>query len=139
MSYGERPTVAVILSIIGGALMLLCGSMAFMMLTNNDEDFGMMNGFGGMMGGYRNMMNGLSFPYGLMSGLMLVSLVSGILVIIAAVMINIHPSQSSTWGIIILVFSIISFLGMGGFLIGAVLGIVGGALALNWKPKPKIQ
>ncbi len=139
MSYGERPTVAVILSIIGGALMLLCGSMAFMMLAYHGEDFGMMDGFGGMMGGYRNMMNGLGFSYSLMSGLMLVSLVSGVLVIIGAVMINIHPSQSRTWGIIVLVFSIVSFLGMGGFLIGAVLGIVGGALALSWKPKPKIQ
>jgi hypothetical protein len=138
MSYGERPTVAVILSIIGGALMLLGGSMALMMLTYYDENSGMMDGFGGMMGGYRHMMNGLGFPYGLMSGLMLVSLVSGVLVIIGAVMINIHPSQSSTWGIIVLVFSIISFLGMGGFLIGAVLGIVGGALALSWKPRPQI-
>jgi len=138
MSYGERPTVAVILSIIGGALMLLGGSMALMMLTYYDENSGMMDGFGGMMGGYRHMMNGLGFPYGLMSGLMLVSLVSGVLLIIGAVMINIHPSQSSTWGIIVLVFSIISFLGMGGFLIGAVLGIVGGALALSWKPRPQI-
>jgi hypothetical protein len=138
MSYRERPTVAVILLIIGGALMLLGGSMAFMILTYHDEGSGMMNGFGGMMGGYRNMMDDLGFPYGLMSGLMLVGLVSGVLVIIGAVMIDIHPSQSRTWGIIVLVFSIVSFLGMGGFLIGAVLGIVGGALALSWKPKPKI-
>ena len=38
MTFGERPTVAVILSIIGGALMLLGGSMALMMLTYHDED-----------------------------------------------------------------------------------------------------
>jgi hypothetical protein len=138
MSYGKRPTVAVILSIIGGALMLLGGSMAFMMLTYHDEGSGMMDGFGGMMGGYRNMMNGLDFPYGLMSGLMLVSLVSGVLVIVGAVMINIHPSQISTWGIIVLVFSVVSLAGMGGFLIGAVLGFVGGVLALTWKPRPKV-
>jgi hypothetical protein len=138
MSYGERPTVAVILSIIGGVLMLVGGSMAFMMLSYNNGGFGMMSGFGGMMGSYRGMMDGLGFPYGLMSGLMFVSLVSGVLVIIGAVMIDMHPSQSSTWGITVLVFSIVSFLGMGGFLIGAVLGIVGGALALSWKPKPKI-
>jgi len=37
MSYEERPTVAMILSIIGGALMLLGGSMALMMLTYHDE------------------------------------------------------------------------------------------------------
>jgi hypothetical protein len=138
MSYGERPTVAVILSIIGGVLMLLGGSMAFMMLSYNNGGFGMMSGSGGMMGGYGNMMNGLSFPYGLMSGLMLASLVSGVLVIVGAVMINIHPSQISTWGIIVLVFSIVSIVGMGGFLIGAILGFVGGVLALTWKPRSKV-
>jgi hypothetical protein len=139
MSYGERPTVAVILSIIGGVLMLVGGSMAFMMLSYNDGGFGMMSGFGGMMGGYRGMMDDVGFPYAMLDGLMLVSLMSGILVIVGAVMIDIHPSQSGTWGIIVLIFSIVSFVGMGGFLIGAALGIIGGALALSWKPKPKIQ
>jgi hypothetical protein len=138
MSYEERPTIAVILSIIGGALMLLGGSIAFVMLAYHDGNFGMMDGLGGMMGGYRDMMGGFGFPYGIMSGLMLVSLVSGVLVIVGAVMINIHPSQSYTWGIIVLVFSIISFVGMGGFLIGAVLGVVGGVLALTWRPKSKV-
>jgi len=138
MSYEERPTIAVILSIIGGALMLLGGSMALMMLTYNDGGFEMMDGFGGMMGDYGHMMGGLGFPYGIVSGLMLVSLVSGVLVIVGAAMISIHPSQSSMWGIVVLMFSIISFVGMGGFVIGAVLGIVGGVLALTWRPKPKV-
>jgi hypothetical protein len=137
MSYGERPIAAVILSIIGGVLMLVGGSMAFMMLSYNDE-YGMMSGFGGMMGGYRGMMDDVGFPYNVLDGFMLVSLVSGILVIVGAVMMDIHPSQSRTWGIIVLIFSIISFVGMGGFLVGAVLGIVGGALALSWKAKPKV-
>ena len=137
MSYGERPTVAVILSIIGGVLILVGGSMAFMMLSYNNGGFGLMSGFGGMMGGYRGMMDDVGFPYAMLDGLMLVSLVSGILVIVGAVMIDIYPSQSRTWGIIVLIFSIVSFVGMGGFLIGAVLGVAGGALALSWKAKPK--
>ncbi|MEM4545186.1 MAG: DUF6114 domain-containing protein [Nitrososphaerota archaeon] len=33
-----------------------------------------------------------------------------------------------------LIFSIISLVSMGGFIIGAILGIVGGALAIAWKP-----
>ncbi len=138
MSYEERPTVAMILSIIGGTLMLLGGSMALMMLAYHDGGFEMMDGFGGMMDDYGHMMDGLDFPYGMASGLMLVSLVSGVLVIVGAVMINIHPSQSITWGIVVLVFSILSFVGMGGFVIGAVLGVVGGGvLALTWRPKSK--
>jgi hypothetical protein len=137
MSFEERPSVAVILSIIGGVLMLVGGSMAFMMLSYN-SGFGMMSGFGGMMGDYSDMMDGVNLPCATLGGLMLLSLVSGILVIVGAVMMDIHPSQSRTWGIIVLVFSIVSFVGMGGFLIGAVLGVVGGAMALGWKAKPRV-
>ena len=42
------------------------------------------------------------------------------------------------WGGVIIVFSFLGILGgMGGFMIGLVLGIVGGALALAWSPTPK--
>jgi hypothetical protein len=53
---------------------------------------------------------------------------------IGALMLNTRPTEHTAWGIIILVFSAISILGMGGFLVGAILGIVGGALAISWKP-----
>ena len=59
---------------------------------------------------------------------------SGILVVIGALMLNTHPKEHTSWGTIILIFSIISFLGMGGFFVGAILGIVGGVLALSWRP-----
>jgi len=80
------------------------------------------------------MMGSLGVPFGLMGGLSLIGLASGILVVISAIMLNARPEEHTVWGTVILVFSIISFLGMGGFLIGAILGIVGGALALSWKP-----
>lgn len=95
---------------------------------------GMMGGYGGMMGGYGGMMGGFGVPLGFMSGLSLLGLVSGILVIIGALMLNTRPAEHTTWGTIILIFSIISLLGMGGFFIGAILGIIGGALALSWRP-----
>jgi hypothetical protein len=37
------------------------------------------------------------------------------------------------------VFSALSFLGMGGFFVGAILGIVGGVLALSFKPESPKQ
>jgi hypothetical protein len=49
-------------------------------------------------------------------------------------MLNARPQEHTAWGIIVLIFSIVSFIGMGGFLIGAILGIAGGALALSLKP-----
>jgi len=138
MSLEDRPTVAVILSLIGGALMLLSGAMMFMMLTYGGGSFGMMGGFGGMMGGYQGMMGSFGVPFGFMVGLSLIGLVSGILVIIGAVMLDVRPAEHTAWGIVILVFSIISFLGTGGFFIGAILGTIGGAFSLAWKPRPEL-
>jgi len=77
--------------------------------------------------------------WGWMPGLWLafsaVGFVSGAVVIIAAYMLYNKPSQAPTWGTIILVFAIVSLLPMGGFLVGALLGIVGGILALTWKQR----
>jgi len=141
VSSEERPDIAVILSLIGGILILLGGAIMSMMFIYGGGFFGMMGGmmggFGGMMGGYAGMMGSIGIPFGFMSGLSLVGLVSGILVIVGAVMLNSRPAEHEAWGIIILVFSAVSFLGMGGFLVGAILGIVGGAFALSWRPTAK--
>lgn len=83
------------------------------------------------------MMGGFGFPSNLMIGFELVGLVSGALVVIGAIMMRVHPAEHVAWGVIVLVFSITSFLGMGGFMIGTLLGIAGGALALSWKPPAK--
>jgi hypothetical protein len=61
-------------------------------------------------------------------------LFSGVLVLISGVMLRTNPSQSSIWGVLILVFSVLSFFGAGGFIVGAVLGIIGSIMALTWKP-----
>ena len=131
MSSENRPTVAVILSLIGGVLMLLGGAIfSFFSFTG----FGMMGGYRGMMDGYWGMMGRFGFPFGFMMVFSLIGLVSGVLVIIGAVMLDIRPSERMAWGTVILAFSVISFLGMGGFFVGAILGIIGGAFALSWRP-----
>jgi len=61
-------------------------------------------------------------------------LVTGAIVLISSVMLLTNTGQKRTWSVLILVFSILSFIGMGGFVVGAVLGIIGGALVLKWKP-----
>jgi len=60
-------------------------------------------------------------------------LVSGLIVLASGVMIRTSPSQRTLWGTLILVFSVLSFLGTGGFVIGAILGIIGGVMALTWR------
>jgi hypothetical protein len=61
-------------------------------------------------------------------------LVSGVIVLVSAVMLLANLGQRRTWGVLILVFSILSFIGLGGFIVGAILGMVGGILTLRWKP-----
>jgi hypothetical protein len=131
--------IAFILSLIAGILMLVSGALsALWFMSGGFYTNGMMNGFGGMMGGYGNMMDGFGVA-GFTSGLSFVGLVAGIVVIIGALMLNARPSEHLTWGTLILVFSIISFAGMGGFWIGALMGIAGGAIALSWRPRANIE
>lgn len=75
---------------------------------------GLVSGFVGLMGAF--------------------GLVSGAIVLTSSVMLLANSGQARTWSVLILVFSVLSFIGMGGFIVGAVLGIVGGALVLRWKP-----
>jgi hypothetical protein len=60
-------------------------------------------------------------------------LISGVIVLVSAVMLLANLGQRRTWGVLILVFSILSFIGLGGFIVGAILGMVGGILTLRWK------
>jgi hypothetical protein len=77
-----------------------------------------------------------SIASGVVGTMGLFGLASGIIVLISAVILLTKPDQARTWGVLVLVFSVLSLLGQGGFLVGAVLGIVGGILTLSWKPSP---
>jgi len=138
MASHTTSTAAFILSLVGGVLILLGSSMTWMWLMFDGFNFGdMMNGFGHMMGGYHDMMDSFGFSQGFMTGLPLVGLVSGIVVIVGAIMLSAQPMAHTAWGTLILAFSVLSFLGMGGFWAGAILGIAGGALAISTRPPQK--
>lgn len=61
----------------------------------------------------------------------LIGLVSGILVIICAIAMYEHPQHIRKRGVFIWIFAGLSFFGSGGFIIGGVLGVVGGFLAVT--------
>jgi len=142
MTEVEKPSMAFVLSLIGGILILLGGGMMSLIRSfwfPAPYEFGMMGGFrgwGGMMGyGY------LGYGYGLMGGLGfglfgILGVIFGAIVIIGAIMLNSKPEQHSTWGILIVIFSVLGVFGgaMGGFGIGLVLGVIGGVLAITRKP-----
>jgi hypothetical protein len=134
MTDTEKPTAAFLLSLVGGIFILLGGGVMSM--------FGPF-GFGNMMGGYRGMMGGYysGYGYGMRGGFGfgmfgILGLIFGIIVIISAFMLNSKPQEHSTWGILIVMFSVLSIFGgtMGGFGVGLILGLIGGILGITWKP-----
>jgi len=54
----------------------------------------------------------------------------GVIIIAVSVMMYKTPSQNRIWGVFVIVFSAMSILEMGGFLIGGILGIIGGIMAI---------
>ncbi|MEX2672719.1 MAG: DUF6114 domain-containing protein [Phycisphaeraceae bacterium] len=63
-----------------------------------------------------------------------IGLAAGVLVILGAVMLYTRPEQRVAWGTTILVVATVSlFFGAGG-IIGSLLAIIGGILALIWHP-----
>ena len=130
----SRPVTAFILSLIGGLIILLGGILASIsyLAGNSAGWFGGM--WGGMMGWHGSTLS-FGLPYSYMAAFSLIGVVSGVVLTIGAVMLNSHPADHTAWGAIILVFSVISFVSMGGFFIGAILGLAGGAFALSWRPR----
>ena len=63
----------------------------------------------------------------------MLGLISGLIVLGSGIILRIKPGQSVVFGVLILVFSVVSFFGTGGFVIGAVLGIIGGIMTLRWR------
>ncbi len=66
----------------------------------------------------------------------ILGLIFGAIVIVSAIMLNNKPQEHTTWGSIIILFSALSIFGsmMGGFGVGLILGLIGGVLAITWKP-----
>jgi len=131
----EYPNVPSILALIGGALIVLMDifllTVSIVVLPHlNYTNFQTPRGYTGSPG---------NLAAGFVGALSIFGLVCGIIVLFSAIMLRFKPSQLQTWGILMLVFSILSFFGFGGFIVGAVLGIVGAIMILRWKPPPLPQ
>lgn len=99
----EKPTAAFVLSLIGGILWLLIG-VAISAIGGALTWF--IGGIGAIFGFYW--------------------IITGLIITIGAFMMNNQPSSTHTWGIVILILSIISV---------NIFGLIGGILALVWKPR----
>jgi Family of unknown function (DUF6114) len=127
----EYPRTASILALAGGIIITLSGVLfvavsAFVLPNISYNNISVPQGFTassipGLVAGFVGLMGAFG-------------LVSGVVVLVSSIMLLTGSGQTRTWSVLILVFSVVSFFGMGGFVVGAVLGIVGGALVLKWKP-----
>jgi len=124
---GEKQVASFVLSLVGGILILVGGVMLVAFSPIPWYYGGMMGGYHGMFSGYYGMM-GLFGYWSYFAAA--IGLVSGLVVLSGAIMIYTRPAKSVFWGSLILVFSVLSLFGMGGFLFGGILGMVGGLLAL---------
>jgi len=111
----EKPTAAFVLSLIG-AIFILINSIII-----------------AIAGAFIAL-----FLPGIGAAIAIIGLIIGIIALVGAIMINsTEPGKVKTGGIIVLIFSIISLIIGGGFFIGFLLGLIGGILALTWKPPAK--
>ncbi len=126
----EYPNLPSVLALVGGALIVLVDvillTISIVILPHlNYTNFQSPRGYIGSPG---------SIAAGFVGAIAIFGLICGTIVSISAVLIRLKPAQRQTWGILVLVFSILSFFGFGGFIAGAILGIVGAVMTLQWKP-----
>lgn len=120
----KRSSTAFALSLASGVIIVFGSIIPWLFFANfQTAPMGGMMG-GGMMGWWAGpgFAGGWFFP---------LPLVAGIMVLVGAIMMNARPQETGIWGVIVLVFSIIGFTGMGFSILGAILGIIGGIIALS--------
>ncbi len=107
------PTTGFVLSLIGGIFVLL-GGLALAYVETVLASFG----FGFILG-----------------GLAIVGLLVGVLIIVFAILLYVKPELKVAWGALIIVLSIVSWpFALGGFFVGFLLALIGGILAIVYKP-----
>ena len=126
----EYPNIPSILALVGGSLILLFGAflLAVSVVILPHLNYTTVTPPQGYTGSIPGLVSGI------VGALASFGLICGAIVLASAVALRLMPSQRQTWGVLILVFSILSFFGFGGAIAGAVLGIVGGIMILRWKP-----
>ncbi len=134
-SAADRPIAVFVLGLVSG-LLIVAGSVAAILFYSFGPYHAYGPGYMGMMGGYYGgfygMMSGLYFNTGLFYSMSVIGFASGLVILIGAVVAYSRPDSTLPWSVLVLVFSIISLVAMGGFFIGALLGFAAGVIGLTW-------
>jgi hypothetical protein len=115
----DKPTAAMVLSLIGGLFVIFGGAAL---------------AFAGSLIGSFNLTGAASASQTVLA-LGIVGVIMGLIMVVGGFMLYSKPTTAKMWGVIVLVLSIISWVtALGGFFIGFLLGLIGGILALTFKP-----
>jgi hypothetical protein len=115
----ERATVGFALSLIAGILVLVQGIVRI--ARGELNILGLLDEF------RRRILGGLA-----LETIGAIAIVFGVLIMVGAILLY-KPGNETAGGVIVLVFSALSTLTGGGFVVGFLLGIIGGALGLAKK------
>jgi hypothetical protein len=117
----DKPTAAMVLSLIGGIFVILGGAfIAFL---------------GSLVSSFGYLANGGTTGGAAVTAVGVVGIIMGLIMVVGSFMLYSKPTNAKMWGIIILILSILSWVtAVGGLVIGFILGLVGGILAIVYKP-----
>jgi hypothetical protein len=123
MSQTEKSTRAFTLSLVAG-LLIVCNAVAV-----------------GVSGAYfpsifptlPGTADNAAVPF---ASIAVIGLICGVWVLFGAIMLYTRPVNKKVWGAIVMVFSIPAVIAGGGFIIGFILGMLGGFLALRKTHRP---
>jgi len=123
---GEKPTGAMVLSVIGGVFIMLVG-LLFIAIAS------LVASFAGMIP------NLPTDPVAAANQIYLlgaIGVLHGIAIIALGVVMYMKPQMARVLGVIVLVLAIVSFFDtLGGFFIGFILALIGGILGIVFKPQ----
>ncbi len=133
----DRPSAAFVLCVLSGIFILInsvfLGFLAAIMPSVFQNLIGQ---FAPEIGWWISAKPVASLIGVLLYTLMAVGVIFSVIILLGSMMFYIYPNNTRCIGTIILILAILSIFIGGGFFIGFILGLVGGALGATWKPKP---
>jgi hypothetical protein len=117
----EKPTAAFVLSLIGGIIYILVGGLVAAAAAF----------LGGMFGAV-----GMGIAGAAVATVGAIGLISGIIMIVGAAMMNSsEKSRVRTGSILVLIFALVgAIFTFGGLVVGFILALIGSILGLTWNP-----
>ncbi len=128
----KRMSFAAVISIAAGALIIFSSLIVWSEYATTTPSFFNFRGMEWWSGLAGEEEKGIEAAMTRLPSVALVTgLISGIVVLLAGAMMYFKPQKKRIWGIMVLIFSVLALLSLGGFFVfGVGLGVIGGILSI---------